>query len=53
MLATEPEARGFEVISGLELVPPRAELFADTYLHPNDLGFGVYAENLIKKLDRK
>lgn len=53
MIEREAAARGFEVISGLELVPPRAELFADTYLHPNDLGFGVYAENLIKKLERK
>ena len=53
MIEREADARGFEVISGLELVPPRAELFADTYLHPNDLGFGVYAENLIKKLERK
>ena len=53
MIEREADARGFEVISGLELVPPRAEFFADTYLHPNDLGFGVYAETLIKKLDRK
>ena len=53
MIEREAAARGFEVISGLELVPPRAEFFADTYLHPNDLGFGMYAENLIKKLDRK
>jgi lysophospholipase L1-like esterase len=53
MIEREAAERGFEVISGLELVPPRAELFADTYLHPNDLGFGVYAENLIKKLERK
>lgn len=53
MIEREAEARGFEVVDGLTLVPPRPELFADTYLHPNDLGFGVYAENLIKYLDRK
>lgn len=52
MIEREAAARGFEVISGLDLVPPRAELFADTYLHPNDLGFGVYAENLIRILEK-
>lgn len=51
MIEREADARGFEVISGLELVPPRAEFFADKYLHPSDLGYGVYAVNLIKKLD--
>ena len=50
MVENEAEERGFYVINGLELVPPTADLYADTYLHPNDLGFGVYAENLIKKL---
>ncbi len=53
MVEREAVARGFEVISGLDLVPPRPEFFADTYLHPNDLGFGVYAENLIKFIDKK
>lgn len=53
MIEREAAARGFEVVSGLELVPPRAEFFADTYLHPNDLGFGLYAENLIRILDKK
>ena len=50
MVEQEAAARDFYVVPGLELVDSRAELFADTYLHPNDLGFGVYAENLIKKL---
>ena len=50
MVEDEAEKRGFRVISGLKLVPPVADFFADKYLHPNDLGFGVYAENLIKEL---
>ena len=37
-------------VNGLTLVPPLPELFADKYLHPNDLGFSVYAENLTKAI---
>ena len=51
MIESEASLRGFEVISGLRLVPPVAECYADKYLHPTDLGFGIYAENLIKILD--
>ncbi len=50
MVENEASARGFCVIDGLKLVPPIADFYADQYLHPNDLGFGVYAENLIKEL---
>ena len=50
MVEDESEKRGFYVVSGLKLVPPLADLYADKYLHPNDLGFGVYAENLIKEI---
>ena len=48
----EAEALGLTVIDGLTLVPPMPEFFADEYLHPNDLGFGVYAENLIRALNQ-
>ena len=44
------EKNGFEHIDGLTLVPPRPELFQDEYLHPNDNGFSLYAENLIRQL---
>ena len=44
---------GFTHIDGLNLVPPRPELFKDEYLHPNDLGFSFYSENLIKELVNK
>lgn len=50
MVENEGAKRGFFVISGLKLVPPIADFYADKYLHPNDLGFGLYAENLIKEL---
>ena len=50
MVEAEAAARGFYVINGLKLVPPLEDLYADKYLHPNGLGFGVYAENLIKEL---
>ena len=50
MVEAEAEARGFYVINGLKLVPPLDDFYADRYLHPNDLGFGLYAENLIKEL---
>ena len=43
---------GFTFIEGYELVPHNAEYFADGYLHPNDLGFSMYAQNLIKKLSQ-
>ncbi len=52
MIENEAKARGFDVISGLDLVPPLPDFFADTYLHPNDLGFTNYALNLILRLDK-
>ncbi len=39
-------------IDGLKLVPPLPSLFADGYLHPNDNGFSLYAENLIKEIQK-
>lgn len=45
----EYEKRNIPVIDGLTLVPHRKEFYADV-LHPNALGFSVYAENLIKIL---
>ncbi len=34
------------VIAGQPLVPHLPEFFSDRRLHPNDLGFGIYAQNL-------
>lgn len=39
-------------IDGLSLVPPFPEYFRDEYLHPNDLGFCLYAQNVIKAMSK-
>lgn len=41
---------GFTVINGFDLVAHDPAFFSDGYLHPNAVGFGIYAENLIKRL---
>ena len=41
---------GFVTIDGYTLVPHLADYMSDGFLHPNDLGFAVYAQNLIKEL---
>ncbi len=38
------------VISGFDLVPKDETYFADLRLHPNDMGFSHYSENLYKKI---
>jgi lysophospholipase L1-like esterase len=50
-IENEARARGFYAICGLSLVPPIRKLYADGHLHPNDLGFAAYAENLIKQMN--
>ncbi len=37
-------------ISGFDLVPHEEKNFADFRLHPNDLGFSFFADNLCKKI---
>lgn len=39
------------VIRGYDLVPHQEELMADEILHPNDEGFAIYAENLLKEIN--
>ena len=36
------------VVEGMPLVPHLPEFFADSYLHPNDSGFLLYGNNLLK-----
>ncbi len=49
----ESTKRGFIHINGLDMVPPDPVFFADeTPLHPNALGFGIYAENLIREMQK-
>ena len=52
IVAEEAEALGLIHIDGLALVPPIPEFFGDAYLHPNDEGFALYAENLIIELEK-
>jgi len=49
VLREEYEKRGIFVIDGLKLVPHDKAFFADA-LHPNALGFSLYAQNLIRIL---
>lgn len=51
MIKTIAEGLGYAVIDGYAMIPHVSELFADT-VHPNDMGFELYAENLIKALDK-
>ena len=49
LVKEEAALRGFTVVDGMELVPHNSDFLADA-VHPNDLGFGVYAERLIAKM---
>ena len=40
------------LIRGWNLVPHLPEFFADGYLHPDDAGFAIYAENLYRELQK-
>ena len=44
---------GLIVVDGIPLTPHHSDFFADQILHPNDLGFGFYAENLLKALKKE
>ena len=52
IVAEEAKKLGLMHIDGLALVPPIPEFFGDAYLHPNDEGFALYAENLIIELEK-
>lgn len=41
------------VIEGMPLVPHLPEFYADAYLHPNDSGFLLYGNNLLKAMRSK
>ena len=44
--------RGIIVIDGENMIPHLPEFFSDGYLHPNALGFSLYAENLTKFIQK-
>lgn len=48
MIECQAQRHGFHTVSGLELMPAHPYFYADTYLHPNDIGFSVYTERLCK-----
>ncbi len=52
LVKKQAEAHGVYLIDGYTLVPHMEDFYADKYLHPNALGFGIYAENLIKELQK-
>lgn len=49
IVADEGSRHAFTVIDGQQLVPHNDDFMADA-VHPNDLGFGVFAEQLIKQM---
>ena len=51
LIAREAKKRDFICIDGLPFVPPLDDFFADG-LHPNDLGFSLFSENLIKEVQK-
>lgn len=51
VLINEALKHGFIHVNGLDMVPPDPAFFADEKpLHPNAIGFGIYAQNLIRTL---
>ena len=44
---------GLFIVDGSTLTPHHSDFFADQILHPNDLGFGFYAENLLMVLKKE
>lgn len=46
------EEYGMIHVDGLDLVPPMKDFFKDEYLHPNDVGFAQYTQNLLRKIIR-
>ncbi len=52
VIRREAEALSLIVVDGFSLVPPIEAFYTDGWLHPNDDGFSVYAENLIMEMER-
>lgn len=52
LIRVAAEQAGAHVIDGMELVPHVPGVFNDKYLHPDDLGFAFYAENLLPHFKR-
>ena len=46
-------SQGFTVVDDYDLLPHDTRLFSDGYLHPNDIGFQLYAQRLCEVIDEK
>lgn len=46
-------AHGFHALDDYDLLPHDTRLFSDGYLHPNDIGFDLYAQRLCQMIDEK
>jgi len=53
IVKAEIEKQGMLLIEGEKLVPHLPEFFEDGFLHPNDIGFGIYAQNLAAEIVAK
>ena len=51
-LAANASKKRIVSVNGMNLVPHLSDFFSDKALHPNDLGFLIYAENLAKELEK-
>ena len=45
--------QGFHVLDDYDLLPHDTRLFSDGYLHPNDMGFDLYAQRLVEMIDER
>ena len=46
-------SQGFTVLDDYDLLPHDTRLFSDGYLHPNDIGFALYAQRLSEMIEEK
>ena len=52
VIKDEIALHGFIHIDGYKLTPHDPWFYSDAYLHPNAAGFGIYAINLVKELQK-
>lgn len=52
-IAQLAEQQDFHVLDEYHLLPHDTRLFSDGYLHPNDLGFSLYARRLCELIDER
>ena len=53
LLREAGEEHGFTIIDGYDLIPHTPYFFQDDGLHPNSIGFGMMADNLIARMEKK